>query len=134
MTTQFNVRLKARTVKSGLFFALNRKGLFAVHCRTMPLSPHLKNALTTCALELGLLAAVWYFLGLDELLVGAIAIVIIASAFAPPHIGRWLGGVGMLGLAALAYFHYGSTLMGGLLAAFGVFSLLTAARESRQVQ
>ena len=58
----------------------------------MSLSPHLKSALTTAALELGLLAVAWYFMGLDEVLVGAIALVIVVGAFSPPRIGRWVGG------------------------------------------
>jgi len=95
------------------------------------MSPEIRTRVTTAVLELGLLAVCWHFLGLDEVLVGAIALVIIAGAVVPPRVGRWVGGVGMLGLAALAFFYYGSPLIAGLLAVFGVVSLATGAMEAR---
>ena len=101
-----------------------------VHWGTMPISADTRNRFLTALLELGLLAAFWYFLGLDEVLVGVIAAVIIVGAVVPPFIGRWVGGGGMLVCAGLAYFYYGSTVIAGLLGAFGVFSLVTAAMES----
>lgn len=79
------------------------------------------SRLGVIAVELALLGAAWWYLGLDWVLVAVFAAVIIGSGLLPER-WRMLGsGVGCLGLAALMYFHYMFAQMAALL---GVFALV----------
>ena len=78
------------------------------------------SRLTVIAVELVMLGAAWWYLGLDWVLVAVFAAVIIGSGLLPER-WRMLGsGIGCLCLAALMYVHYAFTQMAALL---GVFAL-----------
>jgi hypothetical protein len=75
------------------------------------------------ALELALLGAAWYLLQLRLYVVAAFGAVIIAGGLAPYRLSGIAWGVGLLGLAAGAYFYVGHQTLAILLALFGVVSL-----------
>lgn len=84
----------------------------------------LRQRLGTIAIELLLLAAVYYFLiRLKPLLLGAIVAVIVVTGLLPGRWGQLASGVGWLGLAALVFFNYGHAPLAIVLALFGIVSL-----------
>ena len=86
-------------------------------------TPNLKSRIGIAVVELALVGVAWYVLKLDDLLAGAIAAVIVVSTILP---GRWsvlASGLGMIGLAGLAQFHYGHRPLAIVLLVFGVITL-----------
>lgn len=75
------------------------------------------------ALELAVLGAAWYLLPLPRIAVGAIAAVIIVGGIVPYRYGGIVSGIGLLGLAAGAYFYVQPANLAILLAIFGLISL-----------
>lgn len=86
-------------------------------------SPKLKSRLGLAAIELALVGVAWYVLKLDDLLAGAIAAVILVSAALPGRWGVLASGLGMIGLAGLAQFHYGHGPLAIVLLVFGLVTL-----------
>lgn len=68
----------------------------------------LKARLVSTIISLVVVALIWYFLKLDPLFTGALALVVVVGTLLPGAAGSIAWGAGLLGLAALAYFHYGS--------------------------
>jgi hypothetical protein len=84
------------------------------------------------ALMLVLLGAATYFLGLKWPLVVGFAVCIIMGPAWPPK-WSWLGTLlGMLGLAALAYFKYSNQQVAALFAVMGVIFAVMRWRETRR--
>jgi len=86
-------------------------------------TPSLKSRLGLAAIELVLVGVAWYVLKLDDLLAGAIAAVIVVSALLPGRWGVLASGLGMVGLAGLAEFHYGHRPLAIVLLVFGLVTL-----------
>ncbi len=72
------------------------------------------------AIELAILGAAWWYLGLHTYLVGSIAGVIITAGLVPRRFASLLSGVGLLGVAALVYFYFGAPQLAGLMAVAAV--------------
>ncbi len=67
-----------------------------------------KARLGSTALSLVVVGLIWYFLKLDTLFTGALALVVVVGTLLPGAAGSLAWGAGLLGLSALACFHYGS--------------------------
>lgn len=79
-----------------------------------------KAEAVSLAIMLILLAAAWWFLKLHPYLVGGLAACLLLGPAWPPRFA-WLGTLlGMLGLAALAYFHFGNQQIAIVFAVLGV--------------
>jgi hypothetical protein len=75
-------------------------------------------------LNLVLLGVAWQLLGLDLLLVGAIALVIVVVGVVPARWSALTQGVGLLLLALLLKLHYGADRMAILIAVIGLVVLV----------
>lgn len=93
--------------------------------------PKFQPQWASIAMGLAILGAVWWFNRVDPLFVGLFAVVIIASGLLPGIIGRLVWGFGLVGLAALAYFYYGSAqwLIALVLLVLGALTLGRALAE-----
>lgn len=74
------------------------------------------------ALELALLAAVWWILGLKLPLVGAVAAVIVVSNLVPERVGTLTLGVMLLALAGFVYWYYSAGRLALVIAIFGALA------------
>lgn len=74
------------------------------------------------ALELAVLGAVWWILGLSPPLVGAVAVVIVVSNLVPERVGTLTLGVMLLALAGFVYWCYGAERVALVIALFGVIA------------
>lgn len=81
--------------------------------------------------ELAVLGAAWWFLKLDPPLAGAIAGVIVLSVLVPERYDSLVTGVGMLGLAALVYFYYGSRPLAAVMGVVALVMLATGIPKAR---
>jgi len=96
-------------------------------------SKALPGQLARMALFLGIIAALHFtaLLILSPVLRWTLVGVIVASAFVPPRLSSLASGVGFLAVGGVAYFHYGSTLMGVICGVLGVWNLTEAFRALR---
>lgn len=85
------------------------------------------------AIYLGIIAALHFtgVLVLSPTLRWTLVGVIIVCAFVPPRFSSLASGVGFLAVGSVAYFHYGSTLMGIICGVLGAWSLTEAFRTLR---
>lgn len=83
----------------------------------------LGRRLQLVALELAVLGAAWYLMGIYLYVVVAIAAVIIVGGVVPYRYGGVASGLGFLGLAAGAYFYVRFPQLAVLLAIVGVLRL-----------
>lgn len=100
-----------------------------------PASYHraLPGQLARMAIYLGILAALHLtgLLVLSPALRWTLVGIIITSAFVPPRFSSLASGIGFLAVGGVAYFHYGSTLMGIVCGVLGAWNLTEAARTLR---
>ena len=82
-----------------------------------------KERLPKIGLELLILALAWYFLGIALPIVGVLAAIIIVANLTPAPWDRPVFGLGLIGLAALAYFHYHQHPFAYLMAAIGAIMI-----------
>ncbi len=68
----------------------------------------IKARLVSTIISLGVVALIWYFLRLDPLFTGALAFVVVLGTLLPGAASSLAWGAGLLGLASLAYFYFGS--------------------------
>ncbi|MCE7974343.1 MAG: hypothetical protein DYG92_08495 [Leptolyngbya sp. PLA1] len=93
----------------------------------------LPGQLARMALYLGLIALLHLtgLLVLSPVLRWTLVGVIVASALVPPRFSSLASGLGFLGVGGVAYFHYGSTLVGVICGVLGAWSLTEAFRALR---
>ena len=92
--------------------------------------PGFKQRLGLALFEIVLVGVVWYIMGLNNLLAGAIAAAVVVSTLAPAKYSGIVSGVCMLGLAGLVYQKYaGGKQVGLVLAIFGVIALFGGVRR-----
>ncbi len=95
--------------------------------------PWWRRRLPLIALQLALLAAVWWILKIDATIVAAIGAAIVISGAVPERYEGLVSGLGMLGLAALVYFYYGQRPLALVLLIFGVLRGVAGMAELRRV-
>jgi len=81
----------------------------------------IKRRLPTMLISLAILGVAWYLLKLDVVITGAIATVIVVSALVPVRYSNLVSGLGLLAIAGVSYFHYGSQTIATL---FGLIGLV----------
>jgi hypothetical protein len=93
----------------------------------------LPGQLARMAIYLGIVAALHLtgVLVLSPVLRWTLVGVIVASAWVPPQFSALASGVGFLAVGGVAYFHYGSTLIGVICRVLGVWLLTEAFRTLR---
>lgn len=82
-------------------------------------------------LGLAVIAALWLVLGLHTYLVVALAAVTIASALVGGVAGSVIWGVGLIGVAALAWLHFGAQRLALVLAIIGVVYVALAVAKRK---
>ena len=95
-------------------------------------SSELQGRVLVVAAELGVLGAAWWLLGLDEVLVGAVAALILLSGFLPRGVDSLVSGLGMVGLAGLLYSYYGQERLALLVGIIGVVVAVVAVVRLRR--
>ncbi|MFZ2873617.1 MAG: hypothetical protein WAZ94_03955 [Phycisphaerales bacterium] len=93
----------------------------------------LPGQLARMAIFLGIIAALHStgLLILSPVLRWTLVGIIIAAAFVPPRFSSLASGIGFLAVGGVAYFHYGSSLMGVICGALGAWNLTEAFRALR---
>jgi len=79
---------------------------------------------------LAIVAALWFLMGLHVYLAIALTVVTAASALVGGVAGSVIWGIGLIGIAGLAWLHFGAQRLAIVLAIIGVIYLaLSAARK-----
>lgn len=98
----------------------------------MPGAPSstLGNRLGLIAIELAIIAAAWYYLGLPHVLAAGFAVILVVSGILPDRWSALVGGVMLLAGAAAIWVGYpGNRNMAMFIAALGVvFAIVGAVR------
>lgn len=84
------------------------------------------------AFGLGIIGLLWFVMGLHEYLVAALAVATIASTLVGGAVGTLIWGVGLLGVGALAWLHFGNDRLGLVLAIIGVVYLGIGAAQAKK--
>lgn len=105
----------------------------------MPDAPRSRNDWTSrlglLAFELLVLGAVYFFLIREPVLIGGIGVALVVSALLPQRIASIFAGLVVAGVGVVDHFASGRAqiptllcVLGGLIAAYGVFTLVTSRR------
>ncbi len=86
----------------------------------MAYADELKPRLTNIGINLAIIAALYFVLGLGKVLTLVIAGLVVVSGLIPGRAGEIIGALGWFVVAGVAYFQYGSTRIALVLAICGV--------------
>jgi hypothetical protein len=84
------------------------------------------------AFGLVIIGLLWFVMGLHEYLVAALAVATIASTIVGGAAGTLIWGVGLLGVGALAWLHFGNERLGIVVAVIGVIYLALGAAQVKK--